>query len=817
MAGLAGIAALATGAVMVPVAPVAAATHGHGSSQGSGAIPPEEGTYHHSHSTVRHYTTKNPAAPQAGAVGTTAGKTLSWQGGSNINGQAAQGVTSSTPKVYLVYWGNQWGTQGTNAAGNVTMSNDYAGGAPVAEALFKGLGTGGEKWSGVLTQYCDGTSVAVGATSCPAAAPHVGYPTGGALAGVWYDNSAAEPVPASGDQLSNEALAAAAHFGNTTAASNRYAQYIILSAPGTDPDSYKAGNSGCAWHTAAWSSTMQTQVAFTNQPYNMDTNFCGKNFLTAGSGGTLDGYTMTMGHEYAETVTDQYPSSGWVNTQATDGGENGDDCAWSGSSAYVQMSTGSFAMQPTWSNDTNACDISHVIVGGQQANTVTVTNPGSQTGTVGTAKSLQIAANDSGGAAMTYAATGLPAGLSINANTGLISGTPTTSGTSNVTVTATDTTGVSGSTSFAFTVNPVAPQGNTVTVTNPGNQTATVGTGKSVQIHATDSSSSATLTYSATGLPAGLSINANTGLISGTPSAAGTSSTTVKATDNTGVSSSATFSWSVSPKAANTVAVTNPGNQTGTVGTAANLQMHGTDSASAALTYSAIGLPAGLSINASTGLISGTPTAAATTTVTVKATDSTGASGSAPFTWTVNPKPSGSCTSAQLFANPGFESGSANWAATFGVINSDNWMSRSGNGYAWLDGYSSAGTDTLSQKVTIPAGCKATLSYWAYIYTDQTSASAIDTMSVTVNGTKVQTLSNANASNDYVQHTIDLSAYAGQTVTVQWTGVQVGSTSTSFLIDDTALNVAPSAASTVARPANVSGSFASWFGSVFGI
>src|SRR6202007_1783255 len=66
--------------------------------------------------------------------------------------------------------------------------------------------------------------------------------------------------------------------------------------------------------------------------------------------------------------------------------------------------------------------------------------------------SLQIHATDSGGAALTYGATGLPAGLSINSSTGLISGTPPTLGSSNVTVTATDTTGVSGSASFTWSI-----------------------------------------------------------------------------------------------------------------------------------------------------------------------------------------------------------------------------------------------------------------------------------------------------------------------------------------------------------------------------
>ncbi len=91
--------------------------------------------------------------------------------------------------------------------------------------------------------------------------------------------------------------------------------------------------------------------------------------------------------------------------------------------------------------------------------------------------------------------------------------------------------------------------GNTVTVTNPGSQTWTVGTAVSLQVHASDSASGQTLTYSATGLPGGLSINASSGLISGTPNATGSGSATVTAKDTTGASGSATFSWTVNTQA----------------------------------------------------------------------------------------------------------------------------------------------------------------------------------------------------------------------------------------------------------------------------
>ncbi|MCQ4084074.1 fibronectin type III domain-containing protein [Streptomyces sp. RB6PN25] len=165
--------------------------------------------------------------------------------------------------------------------------------------------------------------------------------------------------------------------------------------------------------------------------------------------------------------------------------------------------------------------------------------------------------------------------------------------------------------------------------------------------------------------------------------------------------------------------------------------------------------------------------------------------------------PTGStgCQAKQLLGNPGFENGSSNpapWTASSGVINnSSSEPPHSGSWDAWLDGYGTTHTDTLSQTVTLPTGCTSEqLSFWLHVDTAETSTTtAYDTLEVQVlnsSGTVLGTLhtySNLDHITGYAQHTFDLSPYAGQTVTLKFTGAEDYEYQTSFVLDDTAVNV----------------------------
>ncbi len=177
--------------------------------------------------------------------------------------------------------------------------------------------------------------------------------------------------------------------------------------------------------------------------------------------------------------------------------------------------------------------------------------------------------------------------------------------------------------------------------------------------------------------------------------------------------------------------------------------------------------------------------------MSVTARDSASATGSASFSWTIGSGGGGGC-SGQKLGNPGFETGSAApWSLTPAVLNNSSAEPpHSGSWDAWLDGYGTTHTDTASQSVTIPAGCHATLSFWLHIDTaETTTTTAFDVLTVKVGSTTVATYSNLNHNTGYAQHSFDVSAQAGHTVTVLFSGTEDVSLQTSFVIDDTALTL----------------------------
>jgi len=281
------------------------------------------------HATVddmRRFHEANPNA-RPGGQGASTTSNLNYHGGTGGIG------VETAPKVYLVLWGSQW------------TNNDPSGEAAILNGFFTGVG--GSAWLNSVVQYCQG--VASGTVFCNGA----GTPAGNQLnmlAGVWYDNASAAPSKPRQSQLAAEAARAAAHFGNTSGSSNASVQYVIATAHGNNSTGF--GTQYCAWHSSTSSS--YGNIAYTNLPYITDAgSSCGANFNGLGPNA---GITIVGGHEMGETITDQYPSTGWLDSG---GAENGDKCAWissgQGASANVTLSNGSiYPAQSLWSNAFNS-------------------------------------------------------------------------------------------------------------------------------------------------------------------------------------------------------------------------------------------------------------------------------------------------------------------------------------------------------------------------------------------------------------------------------------------------------------------------------
>ncbi len=251
-----------------------------------------------------------------------------------IYGGGTGGIGVKTaPKVYMVVWGSQWN------------NNDPSGEIPLVQSMLSSVG--GSSWFNSVTQYCQG--VASGTIFCNGAGTPAGNPPG-FYQGIFYDTGSAAPSRPTQSQLAAEAVRAAVYFGNTAAGSNDSTQYVVMTSTGNSSSGF--GTQYCAYHSSTSSS--YGNVAYTNLPYITDAgSSCGANFNGLGPNA---GITIVEGHEMAETATDQFPSTGWLDSG---GAENGDMCAWissgQGASANVTFPDGStFPMQSLWSNAFNS-------------------------------------------------------------------------------------------------------------------------------------------------------------------------------------------------------------------------------------------------------------------------------------------------------------------------------------------------------------------------------------------------------------------------------------------------------------------------------
>jgi hypothetical protein len=359
-----------------------------------------------------------------------------------------------------------------------------------------------------------------------------------------------------------------------------------------------------------------------------------------------------------------------------------------------------------------------------------------------------------------------------------------------------------GSSDFSVSVNPT-----NVSVAAGSNAAATVST-------AVTSGSSESVSLSASGLPSGVTASFSPSTVnSGSSStltftasssaAAGNYSVTVTGTGSTG-SHTATLTLSVTAAAANDFSLSvspTSASVTAGSGTIATVSTAVTSGSAQTVSLTASGLPSGASASFSPSSV----TAGSSSTLTIS-TSSTTTAGTYPVTITgtgssathttsfaLTVTSASACTPAQKITNPGFESGSTSWSATSGVIgkNGPYEPAHSGTWDAWLDGYGTSHTDTVSQSITIPSGCSTyTLSFWLHIDTaERTTTTAYDKLTVSLGSTTLATYSNLNKASGYVQHSFNVSGFAGQTVTLTFKGVEDSSLQTSFVIDDTALNV----------------------------
>ncbi|NKJ21391.1 putative Ig domain-containing protein [Dyella sp. SG609] len=331
--------------------------------------------------------------------------------------------------------------------------------------------------------------------------------------------------------------------------------------------------------------------------------------------------------------------------------------------------------------------------------------------------------NDALGMGLSYAVSGMPSWLSFNATSQTFTGTPpvpTAVGSSTITVVATDALGHTVSTTVAVAVQAVAP----VFSGAVSNQTVQPGAGMSYTAPAATDNNGEAVTYTATGLPAGLTFNASTRTISGTISsiAAATYAITYKATSTSGTSVSTSFNITVPAVApAFTGGMTNQTVQPG--GSLSYQAPTATDANGYTVSYSASGLPSGISFNASTRTFSGSLTTAGTYTVTYTATSSAGTTASQTFTITVPA------------VTPVFTGGVSNLSGTASVVMNSYQAPTATDANGYAISYSASNLPpgiSFDPSSRIFSGTPTTAGTWTVTYTATSTANTVASTTFTI-------------------------------------------------------------------------------------
>jgi hypothetical protein len=354
----------------------------------------------------------------------------------NCNMSYHGGRVQHHPRVYIVFWGPKWSH---TSKGDTThhQAENYL------VSFYKGLGLAPtDDWSRIERQYGDKT----------------GFPIIGKslFAGSHIDPR--NPGKVTLDGLAAEAATAATSFFSISMAAANNVEIVIASQSGTcfAPAGFNGpvfvGNCGkeqsnpgyCAFHSFDFSTKNKNVfLPWVNLPFQLDAHQeCGQDFVnTTEPSGHFDGFSVTGGHETAETITDPEESA-WFDSNDEcigncSGGEIADKCAWGGvawnqfpadPSGNLTFAGKNYAAQSLWSNVTRRC----VMAGTLPFKVIPRPN---QTGTTGTAVSLKVFAATTPKAPLTFTAAGLPSGLTIGRANGLISGKPgVTAGTFNVKV-----------------------------------------------------------------------------------------------------------------------------------------------------------------------------------------------------------------------------------------------------------------------------------------------------------------------------------------------------------------------------------------------